>query len=706
MITKSISSRIALTAGGSLLLAVMAVMLVSLWYADQTQNKVTQHIDNNVNSLVEELLLAKTQSQGQAIEQQLNQGMQLARHLADSMESALSSGQQALLNRDNVNRLIGDMLSKQQNVAGAFIVWEPNAVDNLDAQFKDNSSHSNSDGQFAPYWFWADSAVAVEPIQSSDIYNDTITETGTRQTEWYYCPLESGKSCIAEPYTWEAHGQQILGTSLTTAIRHQGKTLAVAGVDTVLTFLQKLAEKLDQDLYQGTGRVRILSERGVIAADSNVAQQIGQLNSDYKSLKAGNDSQGQVERVAKSAQQEALFRVKLPLQVNGVSAHWSLIVDIPQSIALSAVQQIHNELEDDFNSSLMGQILAGGLAALFGLLIVAFSAKAIGRSLHLVTDQVTDLASQEGDLTRRFSLQRNDEVGLLAKGLDRFIHKTHEIVRDVATEVDNLQHTSRQTAQISTNTTTGILQQREALNQVAAAITEMSASAQDVSQNAKGAAQATAEAKEAVSHSSENVSANLKMVQSMAADVTEASNVLSQLARQSQNINQIVEVIQGVSEQTNLLALNAAIEAARAGEAGRGFAVVADEVRSLAGQTQKSTEDIQQLIEALQKYSSDAVTAMERGEKTAQQCISTAEEATASLNSAVDAMGKIDDMALQIAGASEQQFAVSESISENISSIRDVAGHLAEDAQQSHEYSDQLAGLAKQLGQQINRFRY
>ena len=438
----------------------------------------------------------------------------------------------------------------------------------------------------------------------NDTY-DTITETGTRQTEWYYCPLESGGSCIAEPYTWEAHGQQILGTSLTTAIRHQGKTLAVAGVDTVLTFLQKLAEKLDQDLYQGTGRVRILSERGVIAADSNVAQQIGQLNPGYKSLKASANSQGEVERVAKSAQQEALFRVKLPLQVNGVSAHWSLIVDIPQSIALSAIQQIHNELEDDFNSSLMGQILAGGLAALFGLLIVAFSAKAIGRSLHLVTDQVTDLASQEGDLTRRFSLQRNDEVGLLAKGLDRFIHKTHEIVRDVATEVDNLQHTSRQTAQISTNTTTGILQQREELNQVAAAITEMSASAQDVSQNAKGAAHATAEAKEAVSHSSENVSANLKMVQSMAADVTEASNVLSQLARQSQNINQIVEVIQGVSEQTNLLALNAAIEAARAGEHGRGFSIVADEVRSLAEDSRKASAEIAQVMDALkQEFSS------------------------------------------------------------------------------------------------------
>lgn len=714
MISRSISLKIAMIAGGSLLLAVVAVMFVSLWYSDQTHTKVNRQLDSTVTELVEELLLAKTRSQASVIEQQLDEGMQLARYLADGMESALNSQNPALIQRDAVSGLIGDMLSRHKNLSGAFIVWEPNKVDGADNNFNAtgrDSNHSNKKGQFSPYWFRDGDSVAVEPIQTSDIYNPALTETGTRQTEWYFCPLETGLSCIVEPYTWEAHGKKILGTSLTTAIHYQNKVVAVAGVDTELTFLQQLAEALDRELYQGSGRVRVFSEHGIVAADSNNAKRIGQLSQEAKQLINRQDKSGSVIRI--TAEQntsqdhsEALFQVNLPLKVKGVSSHWSLIVDIPETVALAAVNTIRADLGSDFSSSLWGQIIAGGLAAFAGLLVVAINAKSIGHSVHQVTTQVLNLASQEGDLTQRITLQRNDEVGLLAQGLDQFIQKTHDIVRDVAKEVDSLQQTSHQTAQISTNTHKGIQQQREELDLVAAAVTEMSANAQDVSNNASGAAQATTDARNAVTRSEENVNTNLKMVHSLAEDVSEAARVIGQLAQQSQDINQIVEVIQGVSEQTNLLALNAAIEAARAGEAGRGFAVVADEVRNLAGQTQKSTEDIQQLIASLQQYSSDAEKAMLRGEKTAQQCIETAEDATKGLTSVVEAMGKIDDMALQIASASEQQHTVSESISSNITSIRDVAGHLAEDAAQSNQHSDQLAGLAQQLSKQINRFRY
>jgi len=614
------------------------------------------------------------------------------------MESTLTSNNPELLNRADISQMVGDILRRQSSIAGAFIVWEPDVVDGADATFRENSKHSNSDGQFAPYWYRSDGdSVAVEPIQHGDIYNPSLTENGARQTEWYYCPLETGSGCIAEPYTWEAHGEEILGTSMTMAVQHQGKVVAVAGVDTVLTFLQLQAEKMDNELYQGSGSVRILSKNGVLAAYSDMPGRIGQLSGPLDAVQG-------VSHIAEG--ENALFRVVLPLQIKGTESHWVLVVDIPQQIALAQITEAQVQLNNAFSNSLKGQMLVGALIALLGLLVAVFNARAIARSLSNVANQVLELASQEGDLTKRFKLNRSDEIGCLANGIDQFIDKTHNIVRDVASEVDHLQRSSRQSAEVSVATSEGILMQRQELDQVAAAVTEMSANAQEVSQSASNAVESMASARKAVVNSSSSMSANKDTVHLLTRDMAEAAKVIDQLAHQSMGITRIVEAIRSVSEQTNLLALNAAIEAARAGDAGRGFSVVADEVRSLATTTRQSTEEIQQLIETLQQHSEVAVKVMQRGETTAQKCIEQAESAANGLESAMGAMVQVDDMTIQISGAAEQQYAVSESINCNIISIRDVAINLAGDAEQSSSLSANLEQLSEQLKRQVNRFQF
>lgn len=693
----SIYLKITAITGGSLLLAVITLVALSFQGGNNTRQAMEQLVAGRVFHLVEASLAARTREQARVVEQQLGEAMLVANNLRNYMESALASENTVLRERAVVNALVGDTLRQTPSIPGAFIVWEPDAVDGRDPEYRDNKLHSNSVGQFAPYWFRDSDAVAVEPIQQADLYNASLTVAGTRQTEWYFCPLETGGSCFTEPYTWEAHGKQILGTSLTTAVRHEGRVVGVAGVDMVLTFLQELAVKLDNGLYDGSSRVRILSERNLIAADSDAADSIGKLSSE----RFGSEG---IARVDDNG--EAILRVIQPLQIRGVSQRWWLLVDVPERVALTVVDELHAATAETFGESLQAQLISGGVVALLGILVVALNARSISRSVTRVAEQVGELASREGDLTRRFDFNRKDEVGQLADGLDQFIHKTHEIVRDVASEVNSLQQASQQSANISVNTSAGIQQQRQALDQVAAAITEMSASALEVSRNAGGAAQSTANVREAVDSSSASVRGNLTVVRSLAAEVEEATGVINQLAERSQDINQIVEVIRGVSEQTNLLALNAAIEAARAGEAGRGFAVVADEVRSLAGQTQQSTAEIQQLIEALQNYSSQAVRVMKQSETTAAHCMEQAEQASQGLGSVVTAMEQVDSMATQIAEAAAQQSEVSESISGNITAIRDVAAELAGGAEQSSGHSEQLAELAGQLQTQINRFRY
>ncbi|WP_371315574.1 methyl-accepting chemotaxis protein [Pseudomonas gingeri] len=279
------------------------------------------------------------------------------------------------------------------------------------------------------------------------------------------------------------------------------------------------------------------------------------------------------------------------------------------------------------------------------------------------------------------------------------------MISQVVTSVQSVSDSSEHTADIAIRTNQGVHKQMAEIDQVATAVQEMTATAQDVARNATQAAQAASHADMAASDGMRIVKDTSTSIGALALEIGRAVSVVQTLAKDSENINAILTAIRGIAEQTNLLALNAAIEAARAGEQGRGFAVVADEVRNLAQKTQKATEEIQSMIQQLQQGTRDVVKVMEDSQAKTDESVQHAAKAAQALESITRAVSVINDMNTQIASAAEEQSAVADDINRNVINIGQVANEVAGGADESSAASAQLTKLAEQQRRLINQFK-
>jgi methyl-accepting chemotaxis protein len=316
-----------------------------------------------------------------------------------------------------------------------------------------------------------------------------------------------------------------------------------------------------------------------------------------------------------------------------------------------------------------------------------------------------DIASGEGDLTRRLAYAKQDELGELTGWFNRFLDKLQPIISDVKNSVQDARSTADQSSAIANQTSAGMQQQYREVDQVATAFHEMSATAQDVARSAAQAAEAARGADQATREGLGVIDTTTLSIEHLASEMTTAMREVEGLASSSDKIGSVLEVIRSIAEQTNLLALNAAIEAARAGEAGRGFAVVADEVRNLAKRTQDSVEEIRQVIEGLQSGTREVVNSMHSSHRQAQGSVTQVEMAVAALQRIGEAVGVITDMNLQIASAAEEQSSVADEINRNISSIRDVTEAISSQAAESAQVSQALNSLANHQQKLMDQFR-
>ncbi|MCP4129209.1 MAG: HAMP domain-containing protein [Gammaproteobacteria bacterium] len=311
----------------------------------------------------------------------------------------------------------------------------------------------------------------------------------------------------------------------------------------------------------------------------------------------------------------------------------------------------------------------------------------------------------KGDLTARTSYNGGDELGRVATDFNNVSETFHGVISELADATGQMASAAEQTASITEQTSSGLQRQKEETEQVATAMNEMNATAQEVARNAQHAAQATHDADEASLQGRQVVEKAISVINDVATDVESAAGVIQNLEAESLEIGKVLDVIRGIAEQTNLLALNAAIEAARAGEQGRGFAVVADEVRTLASRTQESTQEIDEMITRLQGGANDAVKAMQKGTKQAESGVEQAAEAGNSLVAITQAVAQISNMNIQIASAAEEQTAVAEEINRNIMNISDVANSTAEGAEQTAQASGQVATLSEGLLGLVAKFK-
>lgn len=373
------------------------------------------------------------------------------------------------------------------------------------------------------------------------------------------------------------------------------------------------------------------------------------------------------------------------------------------SITLQVLEniQIFNEKFDNTQlislASFVVIIVLGILFALF-----AFS-KFVFKPLNNVISNIEQCA--QGDLSVQIKADGLKDTRVLGESLATLVNAFRNQVSELKTNATSLSNSAGELSIITTETNQAIQQQQQETEQVATAINEMAATVHEVATHAEEAASAAQSADKATTEGQKVVNDTIAQIDFMAQDIENATAVIQRLKEESENIGSVMDVIQGIAEQTNLLALNAAIEAARAGEQGRGFAVVADEVRVLASRTQQSTQEIQAMIDKIQAGSTDAMKAMEESKNRTQATVSQAATAGESLKLIAEAVANISEMNIQIASAAEEQSAVAENINQNIVSINEVANVTSRGATQTATSSESLASLADSLQALVARFK-
>ena len=380
-------------------------------------------------------------------------------------------------------------------------------------------------------------------------------------------------------------------------------------------------------------------------------------------------------------------------------------------VALENLLNLADKKASHVESQVNGAIATGNtfviVVVIISIAVAAFigyvTVRAITRPLYRVNELLTVASS--GDLTHRLDDSAQDEFGLLARNCNTLIGNLKELITAINVRAEQLAAASEQTSAVTAQTTHSIQDQKSQIGHVAAATTEMHSTSQLVVQNAEDTLSqirhADAEAENVRQISLENKNT----IEILSRDVQEAADVINKLHQDSASIGGILDVIRGVADQTNLLALNAAIEAARAGEQGRGFAVVADEVRTLASRTQESTQEINAMIEVLQAGAEKAVSVMNQGKEQTAACVAQTEKATQALDIISDAVHKAHDVSSQIEQSAREQNTVSQEISEKLETIVGIAEETTAGAQQTSESSHEVARLAEELQQSIRQFK-
>lgn len=374
---------------------------------------------------------------------------------------------------------------------------------------------------------------------------------------------------------------------------------------------------------------------------------------------------------------------------------------------LSRARTVAGEIQAEAQSDVSGAITTIFLVVLISIGLAVGIAMVTVRSITVPLAKVNEILGvvASGDLTKRLDDKAQDEFGDLARNCNQVITNLRQLIQGIISRSTQLAAASEQTSAITVETTTAIREQKSQVTQAATATTEMSSTSQGVMQSSNDA---LAEIKNADSEAervkviSEN---NKQTILQLSKEVDQASTVINKLHKDSASIGSILDVIRGIAEQTNLLALNAAIEAARAGEQGRGFAVVADEVRSLASKTQASTQEIQAMIQVLQTGAHAAVEAMNKGKKQAENCVTQTEVAAQALESITNAVHLAHDMSEQISHAAKEQNQVSNEISHLLESIVTIAEQTASGAEQTSQSSHEVARLAEELRQSVDQFK-
>nr|WP_306456346.1 methyl-accepting chemotaxis protein [Pseudomonas sp. LJDD11] len=505
-----------------------------------------------------------------------------------------------------------------------------------------------------------------------------------RARGWYKAAQGAGKTIVTEPYIASSSGKLVV--TVATPVSQQGQMIGVAAADISLESISKTINSLN---FGGHGYAFIVSADGkiLIHPDANrVLKPLSEVYPDNTPKVAAGVSE--IESADK-AEIIAFTPVEGP-----TSSRWYVALVLERDAAYAML--------GEFRSSAITAMLVVVLAV---ILILGLLIRVLMQPLHQMGSAMRDIAAGEGDLTKRLNITSQDEFGELARSFNQFVERIHTSIREVASTAAQLGDVVNQVVQASNSSIGSSDEQAHRTESVAAAINELGAAAQEIARNAAQTSQKSGDASQLAGDGRQVVQQSIGAMNELSAKISESCARIESLNGKTANIGQILEVITGISQQTNLLALNAAIEAARAGEAGRGFAVVADEVRNLAHRTQDSAQQVQGMIEELQTGARDAVTTMLASQRHSESSVDITNRAGERLGSVTQRIDEINEMNQSVAAATEQQTAVVESINMDISQINSLNQQGVDNLKLTLQACNSLEQQTRRLQQLVGSFR-
>ncbi|POF89999.1 methyl-accepting chemotaxis protein McpA [Pseudomonas putida] len=506
-----------------------------------------------------------------------------------------------------------------------------------------------------------------------------------RQRPWYSAAVSAGQTLLTPPYQ-SAVGGLVVTIATPVKAKADGQLLGVIGGDLSLDTLVEIINSVD---FGGIGHAFLADRDGQVIVSPDKTQVMKNLKDIYPAVNL------RVEPGMQDVVLDGQERLISFAPINGLpSAKWYIGLSIDKDKAYAALSQFRT-------SAIIAMLVAvAAIAGLLGLLIPVLM-----RPLTTMGRAMRDIAEGEGDLTRRLTVQNQDEFGELATSFNRFVERIHASISEVSSATRLVHDLSEKVVSASNASISGSEEQSMRTNSVAAAINQLGAATQEIARNAADASQHASGASDQAHDGRQVVDDAITAMTALSLKISESCEQIEILNTSTDDIGKILDVIKGISQQTNLLALNAAIEAARAGEAGRGFAVVADEVRNLAHRTQESAEEIHRMITSLQVGSREAVHTMNASQVSSEQTVQVANKAGERLASVTQRIGEIDGMNQSVATATEEQTAVVESLNLDITQINTLNQQGVQNLNETLQHCDALSQQAGRLKQLVGSFR-
>lgn len=711
---KSIKTKIAFSAGVGMLLTASVLVVYNIYSA--TINN--QHINETVSSLVERITLDKMQSvaseYAQSISRRLEKGMQTAQTLADTA-SATHTGTTNILNRNIFNNMLNEALKSNPDLNGTYSCWEPNQFDNNDAQNINGEEGNNGEtGRFTPYWVRNSSTLNVQSLVE---YNSTDKHpNGIIKGAWYQNPQKDHRQTVTAPLPYIVQGKNVWLATLSVPVIVNNRFLGVTGADYNLDFVQKVSEQVANAIYPNRADVSIITADGLVIAASKQPSAIGKPVDDLYNKEADKirDLMRRGEKAIYTDETTGLLHVLNPITLGSSSTKWGILIRLERDLVFSDVNTMSQQIDENNAKNTSWQIFIGLLVSIIAIAAMLLIAQSLTKPILAAVDMAKTIA--QGQFDKRLRYQSEDEIGQLAVALDGMADTLHSHVmvadhiargdlnQDVtmASKNDQLGQALNQMI-LDLNNLVGQIRQRS--EQIGDNADKVSAMSHDLASGATESASAVTEISATVTQiaaqirQSANHADKASLLSTQSAQAAESGNSLmlelqgamKEIEASGTDINNIITTIESIATQTNLLALNAAIEAARAGEQGRGFAVVADEVRKLAGRSSDAVKQTAALINI----------SAQRTQKGIQLSQETAEV----LSGIVQNTGAVAGLVHTIAEAANEQSSGADQVSTGINQIDEVTHQNSQTSENCALAARELSELSIQLTNLLGQFK-